>query len=128
VSDGLTVRHCPTERMLADFFTKPLQGNLFREFRDIILGYRHTSTLTDMSPSPREERVGINKNHELREKSMHDTESIPLEDQKLIMDTWSVVTRKIKYKKEPFTATEKRNTSYETNIVKKERSKSNLIK
>ena len=25
--------------MLADFFTKPLQGNLFRFFRDILMGY-----------------------------------------------------------------------------------------
>ena len=25
--------------MLADFFTKPLQGNLIRFFRDILMGY-----------------------------------------------------------------------------------------
>ena len=57
-SEGLTIRYCPTDIMLADFFTKALQGNLFRKFKDIILGYLHTkSLLTDMSSSP-EERVG----------------------------------------------------------------------
>jgi hypothetical protein len=34
----IKVRHCRTLKMLADFFTKPLQGVLFRIFRDIILG------------------------------------------------------------------------------------------
>ena len=30
--------HCPTEEMVADFFTKPLQGKLFFEFRNTVLG------------------------------------------------------------------------------------------
>jgi hypothetical protein len=29
--------------MLADFLTKPLQGGLFRRFRDVLLGYKHSS-------------------------------------------------------------------------------------
>ena len=33
----LIVKYCPTEEMRADFFTKPLQGGLFRLFRDQIL-------------------------------------------------------------------------------------------
>jgi hypothetical protein len=37
--------HCPTTRMIADYFTKPLQGPLFRTFRDIIMGIIHPSTL-----------------------------------------------------------------------------------
>jgi len=36
---------CPTEKMVADFFTKPLQGKLFRYFRDFILGHRPMSEL-----------------------------------------------------------------------------------
>ena len=35
----------PTEKMIADFFTKPLQGKLFRYFRDFILGHRPMSEL-----------------------------------------------------------------------------------
>ena len=34
----LTVHYCPTEKMVADFFTKPLQGGKFRNFRKLILG------------------------------------------------------------------------------------------
>jgi Reverse transcriptase (RNA-dependent DNA polymerase) len=33
----LTIEYCPTEEMVADFFTKPLQGSLFRRLRDIIM-------------------------------------------------------------------------------------------
>ena len=28
--NDITIRHCPTLQMLADFFTKPLQGALFK--------------------------------------------------------------------------------------------------
>ena len=34
----LKVLHLGTNEMLGDFFTKPLQGKKFREFRDLILG------------------------------------------------------------------------------------------
>ena len=40
-SEGITVQHCPTEKMIADFFTRPIQGSLLRKFRDIIQGYEH---------------------------------------------------------------------------------------
>ena len=33
----LQVEYCPTEDMVADFFTKPLQGKLFLKFRSIIM-------------------------------------------------------------------------------------------
>ena len=35
--DRLKVSYCPTGDMLADFFSKPLQGSLFRKFRNAIL-------------------------------------------------------------------------------------------
>ena len=44
--------------MLVDFFTKPLQGALFRKFRDVILGYAHIDTLSPRPASAAEERVG----------------------------------------------------------------------
>ena len=34
----LRVEHCPTDDMVGDFCTKPLNGSKFRRFRDIILG------------------------------------------------------------------------------------------
>ena len=33
----LTVKSCPTDDMLGDFFSKPLQGKLFKKFRKRIL-------------------------------------------------------------------------------------------
>ena len=35
----LKIMYCPTGKMLADFFTKPLQGQLFNFFRRIIMGW-----------------------------------------------------------------------------------------
>jgi len=34
----ITIDYCPTEDMLADYFTKPLQGSLFRRLRNTIMG------------------------------------------------------------------------------------------
>ena len=45
--------------MLADFFTKPLQGSLFRKFRDVMLGYSHLSTLRVPELQLPEERVDV---------------------------------------------------------------------
>ncbi|KAG7367995.1 hypothetical protein IV203_030738 [Nitzschia inconspicua] len=50
--------HCPTEEMLADFFTIPLQGALFRKFRDIILGDKPLSSHSVPVTSLRGECVG----------------------------------------------------------------------
>jgi len=36
--------YCPTENMLADFFTKPLQGAAFRWMRSHILNMPFTDT------------------------------------------------------------------------------------
>ena len=33
----MSIQYCPTGDMVADFFTKPLQGTLFRKFRDLIM-------------------------------------------------------------------------------------------
>ena len=36
---------CSSELMLADFFTKHLQGQLFSKFRDVLMGYTPLSSL-----------------------------------------------------------------------------------
>ena len=33
----LSIKYCPTEEMISDYFTKPLQGTLFRKMRDLIM-------------------------------------------------------------------------------------------
>ena len=35
---NLTIEYQPTESMVADFMTKPLQGKVFQKFRDKLLG------------------------------------------------------------------------------------------
>jgi hypothetical protein len=34
----LLVVWCPTDKMIADFLTKPLQGKVFKKFRDLLMG------------------------------------------------------------------------------------------
>jgi hypothetical protein len=54
----MKIEHCPTYRMLADFFTKPLQGKAFKASRDVIMGYKHMEELYSLLPSSMKEHVG----------------------------------------------------------------------
>ena len=40
VNGELWVEYCPTDKMIADYFTKPLQGTKFKEFRRIIMNLK----------------------------------------------------------------------------------------
>ena len=57
-SENINIVHCPTEEMLADFFTKPLQGALFHKFKQVLMGQAHISTLQRTTTALVEERVG----------------------------------------------------------------------
>ena len=35
--EKIELMHCETEKMIADYFTKPLQGRLFRKLRDCVM-------------------------------------------------------------------------------------------
>lgn len=48
--------HCPTGEMLADFFTKPLQGELFRRLEAVVMGHKHVETLKDLIVPTAQER------------------------------------------------------------------------
>ena len=52
--------------MLADFFTKPLQGRMFREIRKVIMGHKLISWLEQII-SPIKERVDNNNNKNKRD-------------------------------------------------------------
>ena len=56
-SKGISVVYYPTDEMLANFFTKLLQGCLFQKFRAVLLGHCHVNTLTKSPLPPSEERV-----------------------------------------------------------------------
>ena len=51
------VKYCPTYIMLADFFTKALQGSTFKLLRDVIMGHMTVDEFFEKSPSIKE-RVG----------------------------------------------------------------------
>ena len=38
-SSDIKVEYCPTNAMLADFFTKTLQGTVFKNFRSTVMGH-----------------------------------------------------------------------------------------
>jgi hypothetical protein len=107
LTDGIVVRHCPTERMLADFFTKPLEGNLFREFRDFILGYKHKNNITTRVSFSREEHVGNSDLVGVHGEETPLKKSFPPE---LYMGSWTVVKPRIKYISNGSTATHKNST------------------
>jgi hypothetical protein len=62
----IQIVYCPTGQMLADYFTKPLQGKLFHLFRAVIMGWAHIDTLKEILkdapssvPKERVENMGI---------------------------------------------------------------------
>ena len=38
-SGDIKVVYCPTDKMVADFFTKPLQRSIFKKFRNSVMGH-----------------------------------------------------------------------------------------
>ena len=53
--EDIELKHCRTEKMVADYFTKPLQGRLFKLIRDYIMG---------QAQIPMEERVRENNQND----------------------------------------------------------------
>ena len=54
-SGEIKIRYCPTGIMLADYFTKPLQGLLLKQLRDMIMG------ITKIALPPETEDEAANK-------------------------------------------------------------------
>ena len=66
------VTHCPTEEMVGDFFTKPLQGSLFIKMRNYIMGSeepgyqvlpRSVLRNYDKKTTRKQKLIGIRKHH-----------------------------------------------------------------
>ena len=62
--EGIEIKHCKTEMMTADFFTKPLQGKLFKKIRSEIMGH---------SEIPIEERVEVKMKDAKLKMETHET-------------------------------------------------------
>ena len=87
--EGISIQYCPTERMVADFFTKPLQGTLFRRFRDIILGYEHISVLDEV------------KGDNISEERVSNNEYLPVEERGNIINGGTAKLHKLQPEKQP---------------------------
>jgi hypothetical protein len=48
----VSLKWCPTNEMIGDYMTKPLQGALFRKFRDLIMGVAPTTAPATSSDNP----------------------------------------------------------------------------
>ena len=62
---------CPTGDMIGDFMTKPLQGALFRKFRDQIMGVIPAQDPGPGKPKPRKGKVGKSSLVPLKEERHH---------------------------------------------------------
>jgi hypothetical protein len=54
----IKLSHCLSEKMIADVFTKPIQGRRFVQMRNIILNVQEALKSNETSPSRAQERVG----------------------------------------------------------------------
>ena len=69
--------YCPTAHMLADYFTKSLQGSLFNKFRSVIMGYNHISFL-DHDNEIIKERVDISNEKAMISNNNNDKQNVKI--------------------------------------------------
>jgi hypothetical protein len=90
-SNEVTLAYCPTDQMIADFFTKPLQGQKFRFFRDFILNIEPDTDVVLLNvcygPLP---NAGSSSSHDENHRSVLDGSTG--------MSDWLLVTRHCKMK------------------------------
>ena len=58
----IVVNYYPTHLMTAEYFTKPLQGQMFKMFCDLAMGYVHINDLLRSNEFSAKERVEKSKN------------------------------------------------------------------
>lgn len=47
-TENIDLQCCPASKMIADFFTKPMHGNVFYKFRDVVLRHKTFSEADDV--------------------------------------------------------------------------------
>ena len=56
--EGIYIKHCPTEKMIADFLTKLLQGSLFLKLCNVVMGRTSVDSMDIPEIKTPQERVG----------------------------------------------------------------------
>ena len=73
--EEIELQFCPTHLMIANYFTKPLQGNLLKLFCYLIMVYKHNGDFLKDIESTAEERVGnqnkVTENSNLKNNHEH---------------------------------------------------------
>ena len=87
--------------LLADFFTKSLQGKAFKVYRDVLMGYKHISTLSLLTPSSIKERVGKTVNSEIIVEGVKSEERESREFTTIFNNAENLKVRKKSKKKQP---------------------------
>jgi len=90
-SKDIKVVYCPTEKMLADFFTKPLQGSLFDKFKNVLMGYTNIDKLSPSTLPSTKERVG---EKELIIERNDDSEGVKIQGEAGTQNNWIEVKAK----------------------------------
>jgi hypothetical protein len=65
----LSVGHCISDNMIAEFFTKPLQGSCFKQLRDVILNLNHQEFAMEHRSMLENSDLSICSNAEIPRKS-----------------------------------------------------------
>jgi hypothetical protein len=94
------IEHCPTEHMLGDFFTKPVQGALFKKFRNLIMNIEQEGA---PSPDPATDHRSV-LNTDTREttddddseREGEDLDQDQVQDQDEDVNEWIRVNRKVR--------------------------------
>jgi hypothetical protein len=82
----VSVQYCPTGDMIADFFTKPLKGTLFKKFRDQIMNINPSTSI------PQDCRSVLGKT------DTRDPQDVGTDDELSTDDGWTKVHRKKIYR------------------------------
>jgi hypothetical protein len=88
----IDILYCPTKMMVADFFTKPLQGALFRKLKAVIMGEIDVRTFLAMSHGPKE-RVEIGTS----EVPTQVSKSVPCQRTRSVQTLGATTTKRVSY-------------------------------
>ena len=77
----MKLEYCPTEMIIENFYTKPLQGKLFRLFRNLILNLREEN-ISNMTSSDKLTKMEIKIENADREKAVESAQECVMENEK----------------------------------------------
>ena len=89
--EEVEIEYCPTGLMLGDFFTKPLQGSLFRKMRDVVMGLQPITILKTAEELIKDKSTMNDESVELKKSPMNNVSAALLKDLK----TWINIKKTI---------------------------------